>query len=120
MAQLTLADVRVIDADTFRTHGVDYRLYGVDAPETGGRAHCAAERALGERAAARVAELFARASSIVAIPARDPPGRRRWPRDGFGRRLAHIAIDGVSLARSLVEEGLAVPWTPSQPTPDWC
>jgi hypothetical protein len=36
--------IEVIDGDTIRAHGVVFRLVGLDAPETGFRARCEAER----------------------------------------------------------------------------
>lgn len=121
MLQVALGSITVVDGDTLHDNrrNVDYRLYGVDAPETM-RALCPAERALGEAAAARVAALLAAADSVVALPAWDPRGRDRWPRDGFGRRIAIIELDGVSLGDTLVAEGLARPYPGRGPRPDWC
>jgi endonuclease YncB( thermonuclease family) len=45
--------IRVVDGDTIRTKDFVYRLVGFDAPETYD-AKCSQERALGERAAARL------------------------------------------------------------------
>lgn len=119
--QAALGSVNVVDGDTLHDNrrNRDYRLFGVDAPETS-RAKCEAERALGERAAARVGELLAAADEVVALPGWDPRGRDRWPRDGFGRRIAVIELDGVSLGDTLIAEGLARPYSGNGPRPDWC
>lgn len=120
-AQLVMSHVRVLDGDTFRYRSIDYRLGGIDTPETGGRAECEAEAALGARARVRVAELIAGGAVVIVTPTHDPRGRRRWPRDGFGRRLARVSIDGVDLGTQLVGEGLAAPWAgPPAAKPDWC
>jgi micrococcal nuclease len=119
--QASLPSVTVVDGDTLHDNrqNRDYRLYGVDAPETE-RALCAAEKAFGEAAAARVAELLAGAKVVRALPGWDPRGRDRWPRDGFGRRIAVIELDGVSLGDTLLAEGLARPYSGNGPRPDWC
>lgn len=123
--QITLASVAVIDGDTLHDNGSNqrYRLYGIDASETD-EAKCEAERTLGYASAARAYELLASATQIVGKPGRDPRGRDRWPRDGFGRRLARIEmlIDGVwvDLGDTLVAEGLARPYSGNGTRPDWC
>jgi endonuclease YncB( thermonuclease family) len=120
VAQLALSHVRVIDADTVRANGETYRLYGIDAPEAGARARCDAERELAEVASARLRERIAQAEDVIAIPAYDPRGRRVWPRDRYGRRLARIEVDGSDVGSDLVAEGLAQPWPHGAPKPDWC
>jgi micrococcal nuclease len=119
--QVTLASVAVVDGDTLHDNGrnIDYRLAGIDAPETT-LAKCDAERTLGEAAARRVEALVAAAGSVVARPAHDPRGRDRWPRDGFGRRIAIVELDGVSLADTLLAEGHARPYSGAGARPDWC
>lgn len=119
--QAALATVTVVDGDTLHDNrrNTDYRVFGIDTPETM-HAKCDAERALGKAAAARVEALVAAAGEIRALPAWDPRGRDKWPRDGFGRRIAIIEMDGVSLAATLLAEGIARPWKPGQPPIDWC
>lgn len=119
--QLSLTSVGVVDGDTLHDNGrnQDYRLFAIDTPETE-RAKCDAEKALGYVAAARVGELLAAATTIVARPGWDPRGRDRWPRDGFGRRIAVVELDGVSLGDTLLAEGLARPYSGKGPHPDWC
>jgi micrococcal nuclease len=123
--QLTLGSLAVVDGDTLHDNGTntDYRLYGIDAPETSAP-KCDAERALGHAAAWRAYELLASAEKIVGRPGYEPNSRDRWPRDGFGRRLGRIEmlIDGVwvDLGDALVAEGLARPYSGRGPRPDWC
>jgi micrococcal nuclease len=121
LLQVSLGSVTVVDGDTLHDNGRnrDYRLHGVDTPETA-RALCLAEKALGEAAAARVGELLAAAREVRALPGWDPRGRDRWPRDGFGRRIAVIELDGVSLGDTLLAEGLARPYSGNGARPDWC
>lgn len=109
--------VRVIDADTIAVkarvwpgHSVEtrVRLAGIDAPETR-RPDCEAERALGERATALVAELL-------------PPGSQvslyEIELGSFaGRVLARIELaDARDLGALLGEAGLAQPYGRS----NWC
>lgn len=119
--QVSLPSVAVVDGDTLHDNerNTDYRVYGIDAPETL-LSKCAAEDALGQAAKARVVELVAEAKRVTARPAWDPQGRDRWPRDGFGRRIAVIELDGANLAETLLAEGLVRPYAGNGPRPDWC
>jgi hypothetical protein len=54
--------IQVVDGDTIRTNGLVYRLVGSDAPETYD-AKCPQERALGERATARLRMIVDRGTS---------------------------------------------------------
>jgi endonuclease YncB( thermonuclease family) len=118
-AQLALGSIRVLDGDTIHDNErtFDYRLAGVDTPEKGGRAACDRERELADLATAFVTETLASAKDVRAIPPHDPRGRKRWPMDGFGRRLARIEADGLDLSAELLARGLASPWGV---TIDWC
>lgn len=119
-AQLTLANPVAMDADTLRAGGEIYRLAGVDAPEVGGRARCAAESAAGEAALVFVRARLAGAGAVVATPGHTPRDRRRtWPRDRYGRRLARVAVDGVDLGSEMIARGLALPWRDHMHV-DWC
>src|SRR3954452_10822197 len=51
--------IQVVDGDTIQAHGVTYRLIGLDAPETGSRARCEAERTGGAAATFRMRQLVA-------------------------------------------------------------
>lgn len=117
---LRLQTTRVIDGDTYRDtkRSQEYRLHGVDTPETL-RAKCDAERALGQVASDRVKALFKAASEVRAFPAHNPRGRTDWPTDGFKRRIARIEIDGQDLGTILLAEGLAKPYDGGE-HPDWC
>lgn len=121
-AQLALAHLQVMDGDTVHAGGAAYRLAGVDAPEIGTHAACPAEAALGDRAANRVRQLVKGPAAVTATAA-GPEARPAatvggWPVDRYGRRLAHLSIDGKDLGDTLIGEGLAVRWTGRKH--DWC
>ena len=74
----------------------------IDAPETD-KAKCASERALGDLAKYRLAELLAEAPfSLEGYGSRD--------RDQYGRLLRVVYQNGRSVGQILVAEGLARPW----------
>lgn len=97
-------DIRVIDGDTIEDMRADitYRIVNIDTPETGSRARCPAERALGDRATSEARTLFSAASDIELRPT----GRT----DRYGRTIAFVLIDGRDLGETLIAEGLARPW----------
>jgi len=99
-----LSDIRVIDGDTIedRAASVTYRIVNIDTPETGARAQCAAERALGASATQRTRALIAGADRVETRPT----GRT----DRYGRAIAFVLIDGRDLGETLIAEGLARPW----------
>ncbi len=89
----------VVNGATIDDNGTRILLSGIEAPEPkDGR--CAAERALGLKAARRLAELLnAGPFEIVDGGGRD--------HDRFGRNLRLVQRDGQSLGDILVAEGLA-------------
>ena len=89
----------VVDGDTLRLGQRRIRLIGIDAPELAG-AQCAAERALGERAANRLLALVNQGEF-------DLVGHRFHNRDSHGRDLRLARRDGVSFGRQLIAEGVA-------------
>ena len=92
----------VIDGDTvdarwpWRRERV--RIVGMDAPEVHSP-RCAHERAMGERASARLKALVsgARTIRLMRVPRRDV----------FGRTLARVMIDGRDVAEIAVDQGWA-------------
>jgi micrococcal nuclease len=78
---------------------VAIRLRGVDTPESGGRAKCAAERDLARRATG-FTQLAIAGGRRIEFTALD------WDKYG-GRIDAEVWIDGVSLADQLIAAGLA-------------
>jgi endonuclease YncB( thermonuclease family) len=125
---LRASDVRIIDGDTINVRGItrNVRLVGFNAPETW-RPSCAAERQVGERATARLSQLVRNAASIeferVACSCR--PGTEGTDRCNFGRLCGSLFVDGQDVGRTLIGEGLAVPYrcgrTSCPPRPQaWC
>ena len=115
--------VRVIDGDTIVVDAsadmpaeiaeLRVRLRGVDAPETGRRARCAAESARAAEAKTLVEGLLDTATVAVV---RDP----EWGKWG-GRVVADIVLDGdFSLAEGLKASGLFHDTDSGRPAFDWC
>jgi endonuclease YncB( thermonuclease family) len=102
LAGLILSQPVVIDGDTLRVGHERYRVENIDAPETGRRAQCPEEIALGQAASAELRRWVAGAHQVEAFPI----GRR----DRYGRVVARVAIDGVDLGERLMRLGLAKPW----------
>lgn len=99
----------VVDGDTFWLDGTKYRIADIDTPEVSNFG-CAAEKALGDRATARLAALL-NAGPFALQPAdRDE--------DKYGRKLRMVTRDGASLGGVLVNEGLAHRWGGAQR--GWC
>lgn len=114
-------DVRVIDGDTIVTNsGEHVRLSGIDAPEIHKGAHdpykCDAELQLGLKAKARVQELLSGQDyRVVNVTYK---GKKRV--DLYGRTLAKVRVGKTDIGTTLINEGLAKPWSGKGPKPDWC
>lgn len=95
--------VGVFDGDTLEIGPVLIRLHGIDAPErsqtcvskSGGTWKCGAAATL------RLDELIA--GGDIACTARD--------RDPYGRIISRCSVNGIELAASLIEDGLAWAFT---------
>lgn len=96
--QMTLADVRFEDGDTFFYGGRPIRVLGVDTPEI---AHLSLgwdePQPYGVAAAESTQAWMTRAELIELLP----DGK-----DYYGRRLAHVFIDRELLAVLLIRHGL--------------
>jgi endonuclease YncB( thermonuclease family) len=99
----------VIDGDTFRLDGQSIRIADIDTPETRDYG-CDAEKALGDRATARMRELLNAGAFELQPYQRD--------QDQYGRKLRIVARDGQSLGQILVAEGLARTWDGARHP--WC
>ncbi len=104
--------------DRGRINGVEFRLHGVDAPETGGigsygGAQCEAERALGYEAKAEIVE-FTRGKAVAIS--------RRYETDRYGRLVVDLSVDGRDLAAVMVGRGVLKRWDydGGQAKPDHC
>lgn len=129
---MLLPIVSVYDGDTIKTdltwrvpaplNRVSIRIYGIDTPEmpaksyttTGklNRAKCIAEAELALKAKARVVELV---GSNTRMKVTD----FKWGKYG-GRIIGNVFIGGVNVAKTLIDEGLAVEYYGSGTKHDWC
>lgn len=126
--ETTSASVYVIDGDTIGLGDgrPNVRLVGFNAPETGSRARCEAERQKGEAAGRRLRELVANGrSDFQQVACSCPPGTEGTNTCNFGRRCGTLRVNGVDVGSTLIGEGLAVRFTcgatscPTLPRP-WC
>ncbi|WP_233355750.1 thermonuclease family protein [Henriciella litoralis] len=92
----------VVDGDTIWANGDKVRLADIDAPEVFSP-KCRAEKELGRQATLRLAELLNTGEVELAHS-----GTRET--DRYGRTLRIARVDGRSVGRSLVSEGLAHKW----------
>ena len=101
--------IRVIDGDTIEVE-VDFlpkelgnklkvRVWGIDTPEKGWRAHSDKEEMLGEQASLFTKELISRSNDIKINVI-------MWDKFG-GRILGDVVIDGKSLRQLLLDNGYA-------------
>ena len=100
----------VIDGDTLRIAGQSIRVADIDTPEVRDYA-CPEEKALGDRATAR----------MLALVNEGPFTLAHWDErdeDMYGRKLRVLFRDGQSLGLTLVAEGLARPWDGARH--GWC
>jgi micrococcal nuclease len=110
--------VHVIDGDTIRVSDLkaSVRMRGYDAPEIHKNRisgyKCDAEKELGLKSKARLEELVAPPHKVVV--------KRSTASDDWGRRVATVTSDGTDVGDTLTAEGLAKPWKPGDPKPDWC
>lgn len=112
---------RVIDGDTVEINApflppelkqkLSIRVYGVDTPEKGFRAHCKAEADSGLSATEFTKRLVNQSKSYQIII-------HDWDKYG-GRVLGDIILDGKSLRESLIEHKLARPYF-GEKKESWC
>lgn len=111
------------DADSGKIDGERFRLYNVDAPETGGvgargGAKCEGERSLGFEAKAFMVDLTKEAEVIVT--ATHGHDRMQEP-----RLLVELSVNGADLLQAGIDKGHLAPWPHEgskklAPKPDWC
>ena len=101
----------VVDGDTVTAGGKVYRLINFDAPETGDRAKCPAERALGEKAKTRLQQLIAGVGlELTEVRCSCYPWTWGTRLCNNGRACATLKVRGVDVGRMLIAEGLARPY----------
>ena len=88
----------VVDGDTLYLKGVKIRIADIDAPETH-EPKCAEEKSLGDRATQRLIRLVNSGEVTLAPIDRDE--------DRYGRKLRIVKVDGESVGKTLVDDGLA-------------
>ena len=96
---------RVIDGDTIDVTLIIYpglsqdariRISGIDAPET--RTRLACEKALGLESKSRLSQIIVNSSNITVLI---------YGVDSFGRQIALVYADGISIGETLLAEGYA-------------
>ena len=103
--------VSVIDGDTISLQDgkPNVGLVGFNAPETGSRARCEAERQKGEAAKQRLRELVGNGrSDFKQVACSCAPGTEGTNACNFGRRCGSLRVNGVDVGSTLINEGLAV------------
>lgn len=96
---LDVARVRFDDGDTFYLDGKPIRILGIDTPETKSpEVGILIDQPYGPAAAESTRALITRARLVEIVP----DGR-----DTYGRRLAHVLVDGELLSVRLLKMGLA-------------
>jgi hypothetical protein len=120
--------VRVIDGDTISLGDgqSNVRLVGFNAPETGDRALCDAERHKGEAAKRRLRELVSSGSpAFRQVACSCKSGTEGTNACNFGRRCGTLHVNRADVGATLISEGLAVRFVcgvtscPKLPRP-WC
>ncbi|MBB2685246.1 UNVERIFIED_ORG: endonuclease YncB(thermonuclease family) [Rhizobium etli] len=117
----------VTDGDTIRLgDGTRVRLVGFNTPEKF-EPQCSNEGILGNRASERLKELVATASSmdVQLVRCSCKPGTEGTKKCNYGRSCGRLSLDGRDVGKTLISEGLAVPFvcgaTGCPPTPrPWC
>jgi endonuclease YncB( thermonuclease family) len=101
------------------------RLVGFNTPETI-EPRCAAERALGQKAKARLRQLVSKGrASVERVRCSCKPGTEGTNACNHGRSCGVLRVDGRDVGDILISEGLAVPFgcgvrsCPPTPRP-WC
>ena len=107
-ASLRSGRVEAVDGDTIRLDGKSYRLAGIDMPESGARAKCAAEREKAEAATRRLREIVARGGlRLERVSCNCPAGAEGTEQCNFGRLCGVLTSSGRDVGQTLIGEGLA-------------
>jgi endonuclease YncB( thermonuclease family) len=121
------ASVTVIDGDTIRLDDgqPNIRLVGLDAPETGSRAQCPSEQALGNKATMRLRQLVAGGGlDLQKVDCACRPGTAGTLRCNYGRSCAVLMVRGKDAGAILISDGLARTYVCSRdrcpPRGSWC
>lgn len=101
--------VKIYDGDTIKVNinhwppavgkELAIRIRGIDTPEI--RTSCNKEKELAYKARDRLQELISEANNVIL---------RDIERGKYFRLVAYVYLDNVNVNRTLIEEGLAVPY----------
>lgn len=110
-AQTEVKYLRNYDGDTITFNVGKVRVLGVDTPEMKSKRPC--ESAYGKVAQVWVEKALKKATKITMT--------NSDKKDIYGRILADVQLDGVSLKDMLLKEHLAVPYVPKKRQKvNWC
>ena len=115
----------IVDGDTIRVDDRSYRLAGIDTPESGPQAKCAAEREKAARATRRLREIVISGGvRFEQVACACPSGAEGTPACNHGRYCGVLTSAGRDVGQILIGEGLAKRYDcrlgycpPKQP---WC
>jgi endonuclease YncB( thermonuclease family) len=100
-------EIDIVDAATIEVRGQTIRLVGIVAPETGRRASCVQERALGSRAAARLRQLiWSGGLDLKFVRCSCRTESEVTPACNFGRACGMLLVNGRNVGEVLVKEKL--------------
>lgn len=111
---------KVIDGDTISSELnlpcplclASVRILGIDTPESNFLAKCPKEKALGLEAKAVVKKLVGDNKKMTVRNV-------KWDKYG-GRINGYVEVNGVDIGKTLIERGLARPYTGIGPKSNWC
>jgi len=107
-AELQPSRIEVVDGGTVRLDGQSYRLIGLDTPESGARAKCAAEREKAAAAARRLREIVAGGGiRFDRVACNCPANTEGTEQCNYGRLCGVLTASGRDVGQTLIGEGLA-------------
>ena len=118
--EMTVSRVSSIyDGDTFRAYidsehpiignNISIRVKGIDTPEI--KSSCLKEKQLARKAKEMTVYMLRGANNIEL---------KNIDRGKYFRILADVEVDGISLAKTLLDNNLAVKYDGGKKTHDWC
>lgn len=107
---ITRDHLAVVDGDSVKVDGREWRLKGYDTAETA-KAWCEGERRLGIIATKRLEALIANARALELTGGETT--------DRYNRPLGTLLVDGVDTGQTMIAEGLARPYNGGR-RKGWC